>query len=62
MCCGEKHTQTCLCCPCVQLLEAEMAKVKSEKDHQDATLTYNDLAKRTATLEKQLKRNIKKAR
>ena len=39
-----------------------MAKVKSEKDHEDATLAYNELAKRATVLEKQLKRNIKKAR
>lgn len=39
-----------------------MAKARIEKDHQDATLAYNELAKRTATLEKQLKRHIKKAR
>ena len=44
------------------MLEAETAKAMSEKDHQDATLTYNELAKRTAALEKQLRRNIKKAR
>jgi len=46
----------------VRLLEAESAKAMNEKDHQDATLTYNELAKRTAALEKQLRRNIKKAR
>lgn len=45
-----------------QILEAEKEKLKHELQHQEAAITYTELEQRAVHLEKQLKKNINKAR
>lgn len=45
-----------------KILEAEKEKLKHELQHQEAAITYTELEQRAVHLEKQLKKNINKAR